>query len=62
MPAGRQLWTLFARNINAVPQPTVPDSLVLVAVGVVVLAELVAAIPARAPARTPATLVFVRTE
>ena len=45
--AGRQLWILFARNINAVPQPTVPTSLILVAVGVLVLANLVAAIPAR---------------
>ena len=31
--AGRQLWIFFARNINAVPQPTVPASLILVAVG-----------------------------
>ena len=59
--AGRQLWTLFARNINAVPEPTVPVSLVLVAVGVLVLANLVAAIPARLAARTPAALVL-RTE
>ena len=56
--AGRQLWILFARNINAVPQPTVPASLILVAVGVLVLANLIAAIPARVAARTPAALVL----
>ncbi|HWD55005.1 MAG TPA: FtsX-like permease family protein [Acidimicrobiales bacterium] len=55
---GRQLWTLFARNINAVPEPTVPASLILVAVGVLVLSNLVAAIPARIAARTPAALVL----
>jgi len=59
--AGRQLWTLFAENINAVPEPTVPASLILVAVGVLILANLVAAIPARLAARTPAALVL-RTE
>jgi hypothetical protein len=59
--AGRQLWTLFAQNINAVPEPTVPASVILVAVGVLVLANLVAAIPARLAARTPAALVL-RTE
>ena len=59
--AGRQLWILFARNINAVPQPTVPASLILVAAGVLILANLVAAIPARIAARTPAALVL-RTE
>jgi hypothetical protein len=58
---GRQLWTLFARDINAVPQPTVPASLLLVAVGVFILSNLVAAIPARIAARTPAALVL-RTE
>ena len=59
--AGRQLWTLFARNINAVPQPTVPVSLILVAAGTLIIANLVAAIPARIAARTPAALVL-RTE
>jgi hypothetical protein len=54
--AGRQLWTLFARNINAVPQPTVPDSLILVAVGTLILVNIVAAVPARIAARTPAAL------
>jgi hypothetical protein len=56
--AGRQLWTLFARSINAVPQPTVPASVILVAVGTLILINLVAAIPARIAARTPAALVL----
>lgn len=56
--AGRQLWILFAQNIDAVPQPTVPASLILVAAGVFILANLVAAIPARIAARTPAALVL----
>ena len=51
--AGRQLWILFARNINAVPQPTVPVSLLLVAAGVLILANLVAAGPARIAAAYP---------
>jgi hypothetical protein len=55
---GRQLWTLFARDINAVPQPTVPASLILVAAGVFILSNLVAAIPARIAAGTPAALVL----
>jgi hypothetical protein len=54
--AGRELWDLFARDINAVPQPTVPLSLILVVVGAFLLANLVAAIPARIAARTPAAL------
>jgi hypothetical protein len=54
--AGRQLWTLFARNINAVPQPTVPASVILVAIGTLILVNLVAAVPARIAARTPAAL------
>ena len=58
---GRQLWILFARNINAVPQPTVPMSLLLVTVGALILANLIAAIPARIAARTPAAFVL-RTE
>ena len=58
---GRQLWILFARNINAVPEPTVPASLILVAAGALIFANLVAAMPARMAARTPAALVL-RTE
>ena len=50
---GRELWTLFAGSINAVPHPTVPAvSVVLVAVGALVFANLVAALPGRSAART----------
>jgi hypothetical protein len=56
---GRQLWTLFARNINAVPDPTVPVlSVVFVALGALVFANLVAALPGRSAARTPTALVL----
>jgi hypothetical protein len=58
---GRSLWTLFARQIDAVPQPTVPVlSVVLVALGTLVLANIVAAVPGRMAARTP-TAVLLRT-
>ena len=56
---GRQLWTAFARNINAVPNPTVPVlSVVLVALGALVFANVVAAIPGRIAARTPTAMVL----
>ena len=43
---GRWLWTLFARQIYAVPQPSVPVvSVALVALGALVLANVVAALP-----------------
>jgi hypothetical protein len=58
---GRQLWILFAREIYAVPKPTVPWSVMLVAVGALVLANVVAAVPGRIAARTPAAL-GLRTE
>ena len=59
---GRWLWTLFARAIYAVPQPTVPTlQIVLVALGAMVLANLVAAIPGRTAARTP-TAILLRAE
>jgi hypothetical protein len=46
--AGRALWDLFASEIHAVPEPSVPAlPVALVAVGAVVLANLVAAIPGR---------------
>ena len=51
---GRQLWILFARDINAVPQPAVPASIAFVALGALLLAIAVATIPARAAASTPA--------
>ncbi len=50
---GRWLWSLFARAIYAVPQPSVPVvEIVLVALGALVLANAVAAIPGRIAART----------
>jgi FtsX-like permease family len=53
---GRLLWTLFARDINAVPEPTVPVlAVVLVAVGTILLANIVAAVPGRIAAHTPIT-------
>lgn len=56
---GRQLWILFARNIDAVPHPTVPaTSVILVVFGALVLANLVAAFPGRSAARTPAAQVL----
>ncbi|HET7486394.1 MAG TPA: FtsX-like permease family protein [Acidimicrobiales bacterium] len=59
--AGRWSWILFARDINAVPQPTVPWSLAFVGLGVLVLVNLVAVVPGRIAARTPASLAL-RTE
>jgi hypothetical protein len=56
---GRELWTLFARDINAVPLPTVPAlSVVLVGVGTVVVAIIAALWPGRHAATTPAGLVL----
>ena len=57
---GRELWTLFARNLNAVPDPTraglVGDP--RRALGALVFANLVAALPGRSAARTPTALVL----
>jgi hypothetical protein len=54
---GRQLWTLFARNINAVPDSTVPTvSVILVVLGSFIFANLVATIPGRLAARTSTAL------
>jgi hypothetical protein len=59
---GRWLWVLFARQIYAVPDSTVPVLwLVIVGVAAIVLVNIVAALPARAAARTPTALVL-RTE
>ena len=56
---GRWLWDLFARDINAVPVPSVPAAqIVLVVVGALVLANLVAAVPGRVAARTRTALVL----
>jgi len=57
--SGRELWILFARGIDAVPDPTVPIlSLVLIGVGALVFANLVAALPGRTAAHTPTGLVL----
>jgi hypothetical protein len=54
---GRQLWTLFAHNLNAVADPTVPIlSVSLVGIGALVFANLVAALPGRTAANTPTGL------
>jgi hypothetical protein len=59
---GRWLWELFAEQINAVPYPTVSVlSVVLVALGTVGLANIVATLPARSAARTP-TAILLRAE
>ncbi len=59
---GRWLWDLFARQIYAVPDATVPVvSVVVVALGALVLANIVAALPGRSAARTP-TAVLLRSE
>jgi putative ABC transport system permease protein len=50
---GRSLWDLFARQIYAVPEPTIPAwSIVLIVAGTLLLANIVAAVPARIAART----------
>ena len=50
---GRFLWTLFARQIYAVPAPAVPvGALALVALGTILLANLAAAMPGRSAAGT----------
>jgi hypothetical protein len=57
--AGRWLWLLFARELSAVPDPTVPaGSIALAAVAALVLANAVAAVPGRRAARTPAAEVM----
>jgi hypothetical protein len=56
---GRWLWTLFARAIYAVPQPSVPVlEIVLVGIGALVLANVVAAFPGRIAARTSTAFVL----
>jgi hypothetical protein len=56
---GRELWTLFARNINAVPDPTVPViSVLLVGLGTLIFTNLVAVLPGRSAARTSTALVL----
>lgn len=59
---GRTLWTLFARSLDSVPDPSVPVvSVLVVVVGTLVFANLVAALPGRNASRTP-TAPLLRTE
>jgi FtsX-like permease family len=59
---GRSLWELFAQEIDAVPDPSVPLlPVVVIALGALVLANVIAAVPGRIAARTPANLAL-RTE
>ncbi len=59
---GRALWDLFAERIYVVPSPTVSVlTVAAIALGALVLGNLVAAIPGRLAARTPAAL-LLRTE
>jgi hypothetical protein len=54
---GRSLWDLFARQIYAVPEPTIPaGAVILVAIGTLLLANLAAAVPGQSAARTPTAL------
>ncbi|HTZ29411.1 MAG TPA: FtsX-like permease family protein, partial [Streptosporangiaceae bacterium] len=54
---GRWLWTAFARQIYAVPQPAVPVvAVVLLPLCALALVNLAAALPGRSAARTPAAL------
>lgn len=56
---GRTLWILFAHEIDAVPVPDVPALvIVLIVVGALVLANVVAAIPGRMAAGTSTGLVL----
>jgi predicted lysophospholipase L1 biosynthesis ABC-type transport system permease subunit len=56
---GRILWDLFANEINVVPDSSVPVVFVLlIALGALVLANLVAALPGRIAARTPTPLLL----
>ena len=56
---GRWLWTLFAREIYAVPDPTIPAlPIVFVVLGALALTNAVAFLPGRVAARTQAALVL----
>jgi MacB-like periplasmic core domain/FtsX-like permease family len=56
---GRFLWDLFAREINVVPEPTVPGpAVILITAGALVLANIVAAVPGRMAGRTPTALLL----
>ncbi len=57
--AGRLLWDLFAKGIDAIPVPTVPALTVTgIALGALIVANVVAALPGRIAARTPTAVLF----
>jgi hypothetical protein len=57
--AGRWLWILFAKSIAAVPLTSIPAiDITLVAVGAILIANLVAAIPGRNASQTSPALVL----
>jgi hypothetical protein len=57
--AGRWLWDLFAHEIYAVPDATVPAlAMVVLGVGALVLANVVAYFPSRSAARTRAAIIL----
>ena len=57
--AGKGLWDLFAHELDVIPAATVPVlAVLLVAIGTIVLANLVALLPGHAAAHTPVTLVL----
>ena len=59
---GRVLWDLFANQISAVPEPTVPAaSIAVIGLVALALAVVVAMVPGRVAARTP-TSRLLRTE
>ncbi len=59
---GRWLWDVFARNIHAVPYPTVPVVLItVITLATIVLANVVATVPGRNAART-STAILLRYE
>jgi hypothetical protein len=54
---GRWLWILFAHQIDAVPEPSVPAlAIALVGIGAIVFANLIAAMPGRIAGKTPIAL------
>ena len=56
---GRWLWDRFAHQVHVVPASNVPiASIVLVTVGAIILANIIAAIPGRQAARTPTALLL----
>jgi len=60
---GRVIWNAFATNLGAVPLPTVPASTIMaLALGVLVVANLLAVVPAFASARTQSVGQLLRTQ